>query len=101
MTIDVNNDGRLDVVINSWSANGQPEVYLNQGASVLTRVDPANFPKVSIGTCCLPATTFSSAIFIDVNGDKLLDLVYQPYAVKSSNSGDSPQLYIANKPLTN
>ena len=99
--VDVNNDGRLDVVVNSWNATGAPEVYLNQGDSVLSRVDPTKFPTVSIGTCCSPATKYSSAIFFDVNGDKLLDLIYQPYAVKSVNSGDSPVVYLAAKALTN
>ncbi|MGA1349338.1 MAG: FG-GAP repeat domain-containing protein [Burkholderiaceae bacterium] len=97
--VDVNNDSLVDVVVNAWSETGAPDVYLNDGSGVLTRVDPAKFPAVAIGLCCNPAKKQSVGIFYDFNGDKLLDLVYQPYAVSSRNSGDQPIIYFANKAL--
>jgi hypothetical protein len=97
--VDVNNDGLVDVVVNVWSETGAPDVYLNEGSGVLTRVDPTKFPAVAIGTCCSPAKKQSAGVFYDFNGDKLLDLVYQPYLVSSRNSGDQPIIYFANKAL--
>lgn len=90
--VDVNNDKLMDIVINVWSDTGRPEVFLNMGSGNFNRVDPEKFPKSGMN--------YSGSLFHDLNNDGIMDLIYQPWGVKSNNSSDQPQIYYGNKPLT-
>ena len=90
--VDVNNDKLMDIVINVWSDTGRPEVFLNMGSGQFNRADPEKFPKSGM--------SYSGSLFHDLNNDGILDLIYQPWGVKSTNSSDQPQIYYGNKPLT-
>lgn len=90
--VDVNNDKLMDIVINVWSDTGRPEVFLNMGGGQFNRADPEKFPKSGM--------SYSGSLFHDLNNDGIMDLIYQPWGVKSNNSSDQPQIYYGNKPLT-
>lgn len=90
--IDINNDKLLDIVINAWSDTGRPEVFLNMGSGNFNRVDPEKFPKSGM--------SYSGSLFHDLNNDGVMDLIYQPWGVKSTNSSDQPQIYYGSKPIT-
>lgn len=87
--LDVNNDNRLDIVINVWSDTGKPEVYLNKGSGNFDRADPSMFPSSPM--------SYSGSIFYDFNEDGILDLLYQPWGVKVNNNADQPVIYYGNK----
>ena len=89
---DVNNDGLIDIVINSWNDTGAPEVYLNTGAGDMYHVDSFFFPTSNMG--------YTGAVLADLNGDNIADLIYQPWGVKESNSSAQPLIYYGSKPLT-
>ena len=68
---------------------GQRQMCIGEG---FNRAGPEKFPKSRMG--------YSGSLFPDWNNDGNLDLIYQPWGVKSTNSSDQPQIYYGNKPLT-
>jgi hypothetical protein len=81
---DLNNDGYADMVLGTWDVNGKPsQVYLNDGHGSFATSVPIDLPRSGINS-----EVVIGIETIDLNGDKLPDLV-----LSVTNGGDHNAFY--------
>jgi hypothetical protein len=78
---DLNGDGIDDMFISNWGVGQKPNIYLNSPDNTFSLVDPRLIPIQST------SNNGSIALYEDMDGDGIKDLVYVPQnGIRQANS---------------
>jgi hypothetical protein len=91
---DLNRDGYDDIFVNNWGDGAKPLLYLNDFKGGFALVDQRRLPPAPIDY------TGSVALFEDLDGDGVRDMLYFPaLGFKSSTKAAQFRLYKGLRPL--